>query len=112
VVSDLSALGYSYRYGYKKSNVQLECEEFHRIFLKVFVSFPEKEGVADHFFKIDEKFQSASGGYIVGTINVDRLKYILKKSGVSAVLIEEAEAPEDYVNNQVSYFEDAVYWRT
>jgi homoserine dehydrogenase len=111
VVSDLSALGYNYRYGYKKTTASLSCESFDRIFLKVFVSYTEKQIDLDQFFEVEETFKGSSGGYIVGTINVERLQRILKKHGVSAVLIDEVDAIPESAREQAAFFEEAVYWR-
>jgi homoserine dehydrogenase len=73
VLSDISALSYSYRYEYKKRNQQV-LTLTDRFSLEVFVSFRNRDDVpASDFMEVTEKYRSPEGNYIVGRINFTKL---------------------------------------
>lgn len=83
VISDISALSYSYKYEYKKlnqnvgqSNLILKPEE--GVLLSVFMRYSVDfrligEGIFDD---ISEHFQKKDGGYVVGRIKLNKLRAI------------------------------------
>lgn len=88
VLSDISALGYQYKYEYKKIR-QEEAVFSDDVDLKVLLRH-EPEDLAElksHFHSIDESYLSAETGYLTGIIALKNLKKIqndnrLKKSFV------------------------------
>lgn len=92
VLSDISAIGYDYRYEYKKiansENLKL-AEVFN---LKVLFRHPAKDGEQfEHYFEsIEEYYGNKDQAYFVGEISFKNLKEIFSKHSneVSFVLID------------------------
>lgn len=75
VLSDISAIGYGYRYENKKleRNVdKFSLSEQHEI--KIYVRFNEQSPNENDFSEIVEKYQSQDGSYWIGNITLDRLR--------------------------------------
>jgi homoserine dehydrogenase len=88
VLSDISALGYNYKYEYKKIRQQEPAVFSDDVNLRVLLRH-EPEDVNElksHFDSIDESYLNCDTGYLTGTIALKKLKTIhdgaLKKSFV------------------------------
>jgi homoserine dehydrogenase len=91
VLSDISALTYNYHYEYKKFAQANHLALTHDIQLKVYLRY-KKQGqinLAD-LYTISEKYESANNHYIVGTINLKKLKEAewLKNKEVNLFVLE------------------------
>jgi len=75
VLSDISALTYNYRYEYKKIGQSNPLSLTNDVQLKIYLRYTSPDQVdLTHFYSISEKYESASNRYIVGTINLKKLK--------------------------------------
>ena len=75
VLSDISAIGYGYRYENKKFKKNLDgftLSQNHE--LKVYVRFNKVAPEAADFSTIMEKYQGQEGSYWIGDISLDKLK--------------------------------------
>jgi homoserine dehydrogenase len=98
VVSDISALGYDYRYEYKKLSRKEKYELTRQYFLKVYVSFNDWAEVNKWDFEQVIEFHSTEERqYITGLIHVDKLKNAAwyRDSSVSVILL-----PDGIVENE------------
>lgn len=99
VLSDLSALTYHYRYGYKKLNPERAASEIAGDFsLKVYVSFDDYDQIpVNAFTSIDEWHREPGFNYLTGTINVKFLyeNNWWQKEGCSLILLPEALATDE-----------------
>lgn len=91
VLSDISALTYNYHYEYKKFAQANHLALTHDIQLKVYLRY-KKQGqvnLAD-LYTISEKYESANNHYVVGTINLKKLKEAawLKNKEVNLFVLE------------------------
>jgi homoserine dehydrogenase len=80
VLSDISAISYDYKYEYKKIN---QCQSLgidDNLLLKIFLSSDSKYSVeVNSFFEeINETYQSATSGYVIGIISLNKLKELVK----------------------------------
>ena len=89
VLSDISALGYDYKYEYKKIKQQENLVLSNDVNLKVFLRHQKEDGesLKKHFVDVDESYLNHESGYITGTISLKKLKLIkederIKKSFV------------------------------
>lgn len=88
VLSDISALGYNYKYEYKKIRKQQAAEFSDDIDLKVLLRHEvhDADELRKHFRAVDESYLNCESGYLTGTIALKNLKKIndsgLKKSFV------------------------------
>lgn len=77
VLSDISALGYDYRYEYKK--LLQPAPEFNLDFpLKIFLRFPlnyEFE-LRNYFSEIEHQYSNSQQGYFIGTLTLSELQKI------------------------------------
>jgi homoserine dehydrogenase len=75
VLSDISALLYNYRYEYKKIKQANSPAFTNDVQLKVYLRYRTADQVhlAD-FYNISEKYESGTWRYIVGVINLEKLK--------------------------------------
>ncbi len=91
VLSDISALTYNYRYEYKKISQHLNYGFSQDIDLEVFVSYmgSVKPDIAD-FNAISVKHESPDFNYVIGNINLARLKQCswIHEETISIVLTE------------------------
>ncbi len=92
VLSDISALLYNYRYEYKKIKQQNQPSFTNDVQLKVYLRFksPDQVDLAS-FYNISEKYESPECRYIVGTINLQKLKEAtwLKNKDVNLLVLEQ-----------------------
>ena len=93
VISDISALGYGYKYEYKKLNRKDKYHLTHSYYLKVFVSFNDWSEVNKWDFEQVSEFHSTEERqYLLGLIHVEKLKtasWFLDPS-VSVVLLPDS----------------------
>ncbi|HLA54816.1 MAG TPA: homoserine dehydrogenase [Flavobacterium sp.] len=89
VLSDISALGYDYKYEYKKINQEQDVVFSNDVNLKVFLRHEVENALElkEQFIDIDESYLNHESGYITGTISLENLRNIqndesLKKSFV------------------------------
>lgn len=77
VLSDVSALTYGYRYEYKKLGQHQTAKLNKNPLVEVFVSFTagNAEEIRQDLTQISESYQSASGQYFVGSIELDKLRH-------------------------------------
>ncbi len=90
VLSDISALGYDYRYEYKK--LQQPAPKFNTDFsLKIFLRFPlnyEFE-LRNYFSEIEHQYSNSQQGYFIGTLSLSELQKIrIIFPDISVVLFE------------------------
>jgi homoserine dehydrogenase len=91
VLSDISALTYDYRYEYKKLAQQLNHTYTHDIVLELYVSFNGAvTPVTSDFESISVRHESPGFNYLVGKINLSRLRKAvwLEDPSVNIVLTE------------------------
>ncbi len=93
VISDISALGYEYKYEYKKLNRREKYHLTNNYYLKVFVSFNDWSEVNKWDFEQVSEFHSTEDRqYLLGLIHVEKLKaanWFLDPS-VSVVLLPDS----------------------
>jgi homoserine dehydrogenase len=93
VISDISALGYGYKYEYKKLNRKDKYHLTNSYYLKVFVSFNDWSEVNKWDFEQVSEFHSTEDRqYLLGLIHVEKLKtasWFLDPS-VSVVLLPDS----------------------
>jgi homoserine dehydrogenase len=91
VLSDISALLYNYRYEYKKIKQSNQPAFTNDVQLKVYVRYktPDQVNLAE-FYNISEKYESPEYRYVVGTINLQKLKEAtwLKNKDVNLLVLE------------------------
>ncbi|MGH2643847.1 MAG: homoserine dehydrogenase [Chitinophagaceae bacterium] len=75
VLSDISALTYNYHYEYKKFAQANPLSLTHDVQLKIYLRY-KKQGQVNltDFYSISEKYESADNHYVVGIINLKKLK--------------------------------------
>jgi homoserine dehydrogenase len=91
VLSDISALTYNYRYEYKKLSQQLNYGFSQDVELEVYVSYTGKvQPVSSDFISISVKHESPDFNYIIGKINLARLKACTwpEEDSISVILTE------------------------
>ncbi|MDI1256035.1 MAG: homoserine dehydrogenase [Flavobacterium sp.] len=83
VLSDISALGYGYKYEYKKISQQegeasLNAVLSDDVMLKVLLRHETADGetLKKHFISIDESYLNHESGYITGTISLEQLREV------------------------------------
>ncbi len=92
VLSDISALLYNYRYEYKKIKQQNQPSFTNDVQLKVYLRFKTPDQVdLTAFYNISEKYESPECRYVVGTINLQKLKEAkwLKNKDVNLLVLEQ-----------------------
>lgn len=90
VLSDLSAIGNGYKYGYKKLNLHSPHELTDDIFLKVYISFHDLSQIPRERFEwIDEWHAQEDRKYLSGVIAFRELKQNRwwRENGVSLILL-------------------------
>jgi homoserine dehydrogenase len=91
VLSDISALVYNYRYEYKKIKQNNQPSFTNDVKLKVYLRYksPDQVDLAE-FFNISEKYESTEWRYVVGTINLQKLREAgwLKNKEVNVLVLE------------------------
>lgn len=89
VLSDISALGYDYRYEYKKLYHQKPLELTDDFYIKFYVSFDDwKDIPKDDFESVEEWHAGEQRKYLIGIIHFNKLKNHdwWKKNNVSLIL--------------------------
>jgi homoserine dehydrogenase len=89
VLSDISALTYNYKYGYKKLKKQINATgkmeegktQVESVFpIKLYIRYQEREQLNDlEIISIEEEYKSANINYIIATINFNSLFNIYNK---------------------------------
>lgn len=75
VLSDISALTYNYRYEYKKIKQANSPAFTNDVQLKIYLRYRTADQVhLPDFYNISEKYESSTWRYIVGVINLEKLK--------------------------------------
>ncbi|GAA4312029.1 homoserine dehydrogenase [Compostibacter hankyongensis] len=91
VLSDISALTYNYHYEYKKIAQRNSLALTNDIQLKIYLRY-KKTGQVDlaDFYTISEKYESPDNHYVVGMINLEKLKNAawLQNKGVNLLVLE------------------------
>ena len=92
VLSDISALGYDYKYEYKKIYQQESLIFSDDVLLKVLLRHQAQDTVLlkEQFVTIDEVYTNNDSGYITGDISLNNLKslYTINKDTLSFVLLD------------------------
>lgn len=93
VLSDISALSYNYKYGYKKQPNHTSLKPTSEIFLKVLLRYKQylTLDITQEFETIQEGFSNGHSGYTIGIISLENLKKIneYRLPSVSCILIED-----------------------
>lgn len=87
VLSDISALSYDYKYEYKKLQ-QADSILENDFKVKVFLRHKKEQQteLQKHFTQINESFLNQDSGYIIGEINLEKLKLLAETPDLSIVL--------------------------
>ncbi|SFW50892.1 homoserine dehydrogenase [Chitinophaga sancti] len=91
VLSDISALTYNYRYEYKKIKQSNSPAFTNDVQLKIYLRYRTADQVhLPDFYNISEKYESSTWRYIVGVINLEKLKEAkwLKNPDVNLLVLE------------------------
>jgi len=97
VLSDISALNYNYKYGYKKLYNHQPSELSNDFYLRIYLSFDHWDFVPkDSFEWIDEWHAERNRKYLIGVIHISKLlrDNWWRENGTSLIL-----APEAIVDN-------------
>lgn len=91
VLSDISALTYNYRYEYKKIKQSNSPAFTNDVQLKIYLRYRTADQVhLPDFYNISEKYESSTWRYVVGVINLEKLKEAkwLKNPDVNLLVLE------------------------
>ena len=106
VLSDISALGYDYKYEYKKIYQKENLIFSDDVLLKVLVRHKKEDALLlkGQFVSIEEAYTNNDSGYITGDISLNSLKnlYTINKDNLSFVLLKVL------VNNKKAIVNDLV----
>lgn len=98
VISDISALSYDYRYEYKKLSDRCDLKPATAIFLKVLLRHRHAEAsfLKRYFRSVQEVFQTAEGGYLIGVISLAEVQKIRQRQTgeYSFVLFDEVSGSD------------------
>jgi homoserine dehydrogenase len=100
VLSDIAALRYDYKYEYRKFSNPEKVELTDDYFLRVYVSFEDWNELNKWDFESIEEFHSTqSRQYLVGTINVAKLKLAewFENSTVSLIVLPNGIIEKDKI---------------
>lgn len=92
VLSDIAALGYNYKYEYKKLNQSHNSELGNGYYLKVFVSTTDIKRIPREEFEwIEEWHNEYNYSWVIGVVHAKKLLDVLwwKESGISLILCNE-----------------------
>ena len=92
VLSDISALRYSYRYEYKKKNQQIPAELSSDFHLKIYISFKSLADIPkEEFSSVEEWHSGNERSYLIGTIPFTSFlhKNWWKQNGTSLILMPD-----------------------
>ncbi len=89
VLSDISALGYDYKYEYKKIYQKEDLVLSDDVVLKVLVRHKKEdsEAVKAYFETVEESYANNESGYITGNINLQSIKEIYSAKGINLSII-------------------------
>lgn len=95
VLSDISALRYSYRYEYKKRLGECFQETASNILIRILLSYSPEDApsVFESFLQVEERYQGNEGAYVVGRISLEALKTCLQGKRYSALLLSNPDGP-------------------
>lgn len=92
VLSDISALSYSYRYEYKKLNQLDQLEKPEDVELRILLSYQNIEPAVIQLFmkEVEQTYTSRNTGYIIGKMTLDKIKTVAKNAtlNTSVVLLD------------------------
>jgi homoserine dehydrogenase len=111
VLSDISALSYSYRYEYKKLNSLETFADEKSTLLKIMLKFPADVDYrfANEFQHIIETYTNTSYAYIIGTIDLSRLRNISQFFGNAISIISMGQTQHVYSDDSAtSLYEDVL----
>jgi homoserine dehydrogenase len=100
VISDISALGYDYRYEYKKLSRKEKYSLTNQYYLKIYVSFNDWAEVNKwDFEQVNEFHSTEERQYIVGLIHAEKLKNAswFNDPTVSIILLPEGVVEKDAI---------------
>lgn len=90
VLSDITALGYNYRYEYKKMKTRNGLAFSNRSLVSIYLRYSNESDLSIfNFEEIRERYQSADFRYITGTISLDNLQSIKKELASRDVFLAE-----------------------
>jgi homoserine dehydrogenase len=96
VLSDISALTYNYHYEYKKIGQAHPLSLTQDLQLKIYLRY-KKTGQVElaDFYSIQEKYESPDNRYVVGNINLKKLKEAawLNNPDVNLLVLEQENTP-------------------
>ncbi len=81
VLSDISALGYDYKYEYRKMQIPTELETDQYVLLPVYFRHQNKdtENIKRYFSEIEELFSTPAYAYTNGKITLENLKKLMNQ---------------------------------
>mgnify|MGYP003563563904 CR=1 FL=1 len=98
VLSDISALTYSYKYEYKKTRQVVDLKLSSNFNLKIYLRFGDP-GLIDKsdFNEILEEYKAKENQYIIGEINFEKLRKSswLRNPDINIILLENGETESD-----------------
>ncbi len=105
VLSDISALGYDYKYEYKKIYQKENLVFSNDVLLKVLVRHKKEDALLlkEQFVSIEEAYTNNDSGYITGNISLNNLKHLYTNSNnnLSFVLLKVLVNKEKAVVNDL-----------
>jgi homoserine dehydrogenase len=93
VLSDISALSYSYRYEYKKLRYHTPSELTNDFYIKVYISFTSIRNIPKEEFEwIEEFYNGQDRSYLIGVIHFDKLVKDdwWKQEGISLIALPDS----------------------
>lgn len=94
VLSDLSALGYGYRYEYRKLEEGLRSNLPDGL-LRIYLRFTDPETVAEiGFAEIEESYRSLQHDYVIGQVHARNLQLFLASSAARDAFVAELPSPQ------------------
>jgi len=93
VLSDISALGYEYKYEYKKIYHQTDTQLSNNYYLKIFISTDDFGKINKEYFEwIEEWHNESRYSWLVAVIHAEKLLHSdwWKQEGVSLILCQDA----------------------
>ncbi len=110
VLSDIAALGYQYKYEYKKLVSAGPKNISHDCLLQVYVSFPiaKADFVKNYFTEIGEAFSNSEKGYFTGTITLKNLQALQQKDEALSFILMDVCIAEEEQKHEAAWQEEAV----
>jgi homoserine dehydrogenase len=108
VLSDISALTYDYRYGYKKIYQENNLQFSNDASVEVIVSFPADQVSTRDFISVNSGYRSGDKEYLRGEVELWQIAKWAKEVGVSVLLAEGAEVRALGVGKRSAKFDVAI----